>query len=104
MMSEIKNPLEIYAALAKTNCGQCGVPSCIAFAAALLQGQKKINACPYLPPEVAAQLAQRIVRRRSLEDDQQQVVHALQLEVTKLDFALVAPQLGAQLVDGNLAV
>ena len=103
-MSEIKNPLEIYAALAKTNCGQCGVPSCIAFAAALLQGQKKINACPYLPPEVAAQLAQRIVRRRSLEDDQQQVVHALQLEVTKLDFALVAPQLGAQLVDGNLAV
>jgi len=48
-MTEIKNPLEIYQLLPKTNCGHCGVPSCMAFAAQILQGLKAINDCPYLP-------------------------------------------------------
>ncbi|MBU2538301.1 MAG: Fe-S cluster protein, partial [Proteobacteria bacterium] len=103
-MSEIKNPLEIYAALVKTNCGECGVPSCMAFAAAVLQGQKKIAACPYLDSAVVAQLSQRIVQRRSLEDDHQQAIEQLQQQVAALDFAEVAPRLGARLVDGNLGI
>ena len=103
-MSEIKNPLEIYAVLAKTNCGQCGVPSCMAFAAAVLQGQKKLAACPYLEPAAAVQLGQRIVRRKSLEDDHQQAIQALQRDVAGLDFALAAPRIGARLVAGNLAI
>ncbi|MFH1020693.1 MAG: DUF3786 domain-containing protein [Pseudomonadota bacterium] len=103
-MSELKNPLEIYAALAKTNCGQCGVPSCMAFAAAVLQGQKKLAACPYLEPAVAVQLSQRIVQRRSLEDEQLQAIEQLQQEVALLDFSALAPRLGARLVDGNLAI
>ena len=103
-MSEIKNPLEIYAALAKTNCGQCGVPSCMAFAAAVLQGQKKLTACPYIDPASVAQLSHRIVRRRSLEDDHQQAIQQLQREVTELDFSSLAPRIGARLVEGNLAI
>ena len=103
-MSEIKNPLEIYAALAKTNCGQCGVPSCMAFAAAVLQGQKKISACPYLEPRIAEQLSQRIVRRRCLEDEQRQAIQQLQRQVTELDFSSLAPRLGARLTEGNLAI
>ena len=103
-MSEIKNPLEIYAALAKTNCRQCGVPSCMAFAAAVLQGQKLLAGCPYLEPGIAEQLSQRMVRRRSLEDDYRQAIPQLQREVAGLDFSLVAPRLGARLVEGNLAI
>lgn len=103
-MSEIKNPLEIYAALVKTNCGQCGVPSCLAFASAVLQGQKKLAACPYLASEVVAQLDGRLVRRRSLEDDHQQVISQLCQEVAGLDFSFVAPRIGARLVEGNLAI
>jgi len=103
-MSEIKNPLEIYAALTKTNCGQCGVPSCMAFAAAVLQGQKKLAACPYLEPAAAVRLSQGIVRRRSLEDEQLQAIEQLQQEVAGLDFSALAPRLGARLVEGNLAI
>ncbi|OGR01098.1 MAG: hypothetical protein A2505_04275 [Deltaproteobacteria bacterium RIFOXYD12_FULL_55_16] len=103
-MSEIRNPLEIYAALAKINCGQCGVPSCLAFAAAVLQGQKKLAACPALASEVVAQLSRRLVPRRTLEDDSQQVIRQLRQEVAGLDFSLVAPRLGARLVEGNLVI
>ena len=104
MMNEIKNPLEIYAALAKTNCGQCGVPSCMAFAAAVLQGQKQLAGCPYLESGIAEQLGQRVVRRRCLEDDHRQAIQLLQRQVAELDFSSLAPRLGAQLVDGNLAI
>ena len=103
-MSELKNPLEIYAALAKTNCGQCGVPSCMAFAAAVLQGQKKLAACPSLDPAIVARMNERIIRRRSLEDDHQQVIDQLRQQVTELDFSLAAPRIGARLVEGNLAI
>ena len=103
-MSEIKNPLEIYAALAKTNCGECGVPSCMAFASAVLQGQKKISGCPYLEPAAAAELNRRIVRRRSLEDEHRQAIEQLRREVAELDFSLLPPRLGARLVKGNLAI
>jgi len=34
-------PLEIYKVLQKNNCKQCALPSCLAFAVAVVAGQKK---------------------------------------------------------------
>lgn len=38
--------LEIYKILPKTNCGECGLPSCLAFAGALSRGNANISQCP----------------------------------------------------------
>jgi hypothetical protein len=76
----------------------------MAFAAAVLQGQKPLAGCPYLEPGIAEQLRQRMVLRRSLEDDYRQAIPQLQREVAGLDFSLAAPRLGARLMDGNLAI
>jgi len=103
-MAEIKNPLEIYAALAKSNCRQCGLASCMAFAAAVLQGEKKLAACPHLAPDKAAELAARLVRRRGLEDDHFEAISRLRAEVAGLDFKEAAARTGARLIDENLAI
>ncbi len=103
-MTEIKNPLEIYKTLPKTNCGHCGVPSCMAFAASVIQGIKLLDGCPYLEKGIIAQLSPRIVRRRSMDDEHEEVIRGLQQEVLLLDFASVAPRIGAHLVNGKLAV
>jgi ArsR family metal-binding transcriptional regulator len=34
--------------LPKTNCRECGLPTCFAFAVALLKGQKRLSDCPAL--------------------------------------------------------
>lgn len=40
--------LEIYKQLPKKNCGECGTPTCLAFAMALASGKGSLDACPYV--------------------------------------------------------
>ena len=40
--------LEVFKLLPRTNCGECGVPSCMAFAAKLAQGEAGLDECPPL--------------------------------------------------------
>ena len=47
--------IEIYKLLPKTNCGDCGVPTCLAFAMALAAGKTELDKCPRLSEEVRAQ-------------------------------------------------
>jgi len=41
-------PLELYDYLPKMNCGKCGEKTCIAFAAKVLSGEKKLGDCSLL--------------------------------------------------------
>jgi len=50
--------IEIFKHLPKTNCGDCGVPTCLAFAMKLAQGQAELAACPYVSEEAKAALAE----------------------------------------------
>jgi len=40
--------LEIFKQLPKKNCGECGVPTCLAFAMALAAGKASLESCPYV--------------------------------------------------------
>ena len=40
--------LDIYKQLPKKNCGECGVPTCLAFAMALAGGKAALEKCPYV--------------------------------------------------------
>jgi acetyl-CoA decarbonylase/synthase complex subunit gamma len=44
--------------LPKTNCGKCGVPTCLAFAMNLAAGKVELIACPFVSEESKAQLAE----------------------------------------------
>jgi acetyl-CoA decarbonylase/synthase complex subunit gamma len=48
--------IEIFKLLPKTNCGDCGVPTCLAFAMALAAGKAELDKCPHLSEEVRAKL------------------------------------------------
>jgi len=48
--------IEIYKKLPRTNCGDCGVPTCMAFAMKLAAGQAELSACPHVSAETAAEL------------------------------------------------
>ena len=48
--------LEIFKHLPKTNCKECGSPTCLAFAMALAGGKASLDACPYVSDEGKAAL------------------------------------------------
>jgi acetyl-CoA decarbonylase/synthase complex subunit gamma len=50
--------IEIFKLLPKTNCGQCGVPTCLAFAMALAAGKAELAKCPHVSEEAKAKLSE----------------------------------------------
>jgi len=48
--------IQIFKLLPKTNCGDCGVPTCLAFAMNLAAGKAELVACPHVSEEAKAQL------------------------------------------------
>jgi len=50
--------IQIFKLLPKTNCGECGVPTCLAFAMSLAAGKAELTACPYISEEAKAQLSE----------------------------------------------
>jgi len=48
--------IEIFKLLPKTNCGDCGVPTCLAFAMSLAAGKAELSACPHVSEEAKGQL------------------------------------------------
>ena len=50
--------IAIFKMLPKTNCGECGVPTCMAFAMALAGGKTELAKCPYVSDDAAASLSE----------------------------------------------
>ena len=50
--------IQIFKLLPKTNCGKCGIPTCLAFAMNLAAGKAELAACPFVSEESKAQLAE----------------------------------------------
>lgn len=49
--------IQIFKLLPKTNCGECGVPTCLAFAMNLAAGKAELEKCPYVSEEAKEKLA-----------------------------------------------
>jgi hypothetical protein len=96
------NPFEIVRRTPKTNCGQCGYPTCLAFSAAVAKSGEAFGKCIYLDtaglnafPEQGAAL-EEISGLRDLA-----LVEHLKDKISGLDFARIAGPLGATLCGGN---
>jgi acetyl-CoA decarbonylase/synthase complex subunit gamma len=50
--------IEIFKMLPKTNCGECGVPTCLAFAMSLAAGKAELSKCPYVSDEAKSKLSE----------------------------------------------
>lgn len=101
---QIKTPLDLYKILDKSNCRGCMLPSCMAFAVAVIQGAKQLSDCPRLDPALIAELRPDIVPKSFLAEDQEAIVRELQARVAELDFGQVARRINAVVIDGRLAV
>jgi hypothetical protein len=103
-MTAMNNPLELYKLLNKSNCRKCMLPSCMAFAVAVIQGRKNIGDCPEFDARSAEVLSGRITTRKNMVDEQQENLTTLKQEVARVDFSSVAKRLGAVASRGSLEI
>ena len=96
--------LEIYRKLPQTNCAKCLLPSCLAFAAALIAGRKRIRDCPELTPEMASEISAKLSPPDPMETEQAEFVDKLQKKMSTINFKTVAPLIGATLKNGRIVI
>ncbi len=97
------NHLEIYKHLNKSNCRDCGIPTCMAFALAVINGDKNIEDCPHLDKEAVKALDGKIIKR-DRDKDFELTIGPLKQALSEVDFSSVAEGLGAELVDERLRI
>lgn len=104
-MSIANNPYQLYKLLPGDNCGRCYLPACMAFAAAVIRGDKRLADCPRLDKQTRARLEAELRPRRGLSQEQEAAAAELSREVAGLDFIALAARTGGTLrADGRLAL
>jgi hypothetical protein len=91
--------MEVLKNLPRTNCGECGQPTCLAFATHVIKEGEDLNKCPYLTA-AGADMGQavRVQQEAGVGRRRESVaisLEVLQEKVAPLNFAALAEGLGA---------
>jgi len=95
--------MDIYKLLEKTNCGKCGMPTCMSFALSVVAGEKAVEACPFMDPADARRLS-GMANRRQTKEGFSASINELRARFVKLDLQSIAKSLGAEYRDGSLTI
>jgi hypothetical protein len=103
LAKQIKTPLDVYKLLPKSNCRQCSLPTCIAFSAAVLRGEKEIEDCPNIDKSLAGE-AKRIDRPVSVAQRREEAADQLRSQIPSIDFHSSAGRLGGRITEDKLVL
>ncbi len=103
-MPPIATPLELYKELPRTNCRDCGAPSCLAFAAAVLKDEIRLDGCPHLGRSVIARIRPNLSRQVNLESIREEQLAKLKKRIQATDIRSRASLLGARHGSGTIIV
>lgn len=96
--------IDLYKATPKTNCQECGFPTCLAFATCVISEKKPLDSCPYLTEEVRRDLGGRIYEQQSRgvyvkRDLYKITADHIRERLASHDFSAIAEGLGARYVE-----
>jgi hypothetical protein len=95
-MSKITTPLKVYAFLPKSNCGECGIATCLAFAAAVIKQEKRLADCPALDQATIARHEDAIDRPSNIEGIREDQLKDLRKKIAAIDIRSRAEPIGAK--------
>ncbi|MCP4339980.1 MAG: DUF3786 domain-containing protein [Desulfobulbaceae bacterium] len=104
-MAKFNNTMDVFKLLPRTNCRKCDKPTCLAFAAAVFQGQVSLGDCPFIDENTLTTYGDKIDKNESkLEQDYLQAMAQLKENIKQTDLALRADILGEKFSNGRLTL
>lgn len=106
MAPKKRNAVDILRVLDKSNCKECGAPTCLAFATLVVQGKKTLRECPHLSEEAIEALGgvAAVKQETRVEDRRDEFLQRLLEEFAEVDFHEAAQRTGASVEGGRLAI
>jgi hypothetical protein len=102
--TKMNSPIEILKLLAKTNCKECGYPTCLAFASAVFKGQRPLADCPYLEKEIIKQFGNELQKTAAVEPNLDEPLEKLKKRLRTIDLASAAERVGAKFENDKLTI
>jgi hypothetical protein len=103
-MAQLTNPMEIFNLLDKSDCRQCGQPTCMAFAAAVFRGQQDLRECPKLDADTVARFSEKTRQQTTPDQEVEEAVKKLKSEIQKIDLAEAAKRLDGKYKNDKITV
>jgi hypothetical protein len=103
-MRKLKNPMEIMKLVNKSNCGECNEATCLAFAAAVFKGQKRLDECPHLDSDIVERFGEEVEKRVPIDQDLNKLVAQLKRKISTTDLSSAAQRLGVAFSDDILTI
>jgi len=97
--------IDVLKSTPRTNCGECGMANCMAFAGLAARGLKPPTDCPYIDPEMAERLGEQVKRSTEEEEDpREELLKKMRAELGDMDFTEAAERLGGWMCDDRIAI
>lgn len=104
-MAEIKNAMEIFTLLEKSNCRECDLPTCLAFAAAVFKGERAIGDCPRLDADVLARFEGGAEKqKRAHAQEEAAALEKMKGKIAATDLSAAAIRLGVTYAGNQLVL
>jgi len=104
-MKKFNNTLEVFMLLKKTNCHKCNKPTCLAFAAAVFQGQMSLSECPFVDKEIVKAHGDKNEKSETgAEQDYQKALSQLKDKIKQTDLKERAEILGEKFSNNRLTL
>lgn len=103
-MIQLNNAMEIFKILPKTSCRDCGVPTCLAFAAAVFKGDKLLRDCVHIDKSALEMFDVQNSDSRTLEREEEQALEQLRRKIATVDLGSAAKRLGASFSGDKLTI
>lgn len=99
-----KNAMDVFKLLDKSNCRECGAPTCLAFAAAVFKGEQRLNECPRVDQEVLDQYDGQPVAPKGADANMEAQLAQLKQSVQDIDLTEASKRTGGRCTNGKLTV
>ena len=103
-MSLSNNPIGILKLLDKSNCKECGYPTCLAFASAVFKGQEQLDKCAHLSDEIIEKYGLKQVTQTPAESNPDESLENLRKKLAGIDLSEAAERIGAKYKDDRITV
>ncbi|SLM27892.1 Fe-S cluster domain protein [Desulfamplus magnetovallimortis] len=109
-MAKFKNTMEIFTLLDKSNCRKCGKKTCLAFAASVFQGEKKLGDCPLLEKDIIERYEKDELPedghpvRSIIQENQDAFMEEMKQKISKVNLEEAALRTGGKFDGGKLTI